>query len=414
MPAEPLRERDDLQSAVSAMQASELNQLGSLIATRRRELAEEAARARTTTPAPVRQPKPRTLRAAVVWSFATIATFYAVDCLAFHSGWYMKYLEPNSSAGQLESHIFWLRHEPVVKQTAVFGDSRIGEGFSARAATKATGDRINFRSMGVAGSTARVWYYLLRDADPDRTRFPTVVFALDRYSDHDGEDQSLRLADLKYVIGRLRLTDCAEFTRSYSDAETRTHVLSGCILRGLVLRNDLHALLEKPQERFKLAKDWRNNGHGYLDGYSGKPEDLAGLTADFQAQTLSFPPGTKDWQQNTARGTLLPGPSPQTGKLREYRRHWLGKIVDYYAGTKTKVVFIEMPRGPLSPQEFTEPAYFIDNVRTRPGVAVLPVDTFHDLERPELFSDGLHLNHSGRPLFSEHLAQKLMELEGLH
>jgi lysophospholipase L1-like esterase len=29
-----------------------------------------------------------------------------------------------------------------------------------------------------------------------------------------------------------------------------------------------------------------------------------------------------------------------------------------------------------------------------------------DLERPELFADGLHLNRDGRPIFSERLAAK--------
>lgn len=412
MAADPLREQGELQRAVQAMQAAELDRLQDLIVARRRELAVEPNAAG-------KAPKPRratihTLRGAVVWSIAAVAAFYAVDCLAFHSGWYMSYLEPNSSAGQLESQIFWLRHEPEIQETAVFGDSRIGEGFSARAAKVASGDRINFRNMGVAGSTARVWYYLLRDADPQRTRFSTVVFALDRYSDHDGEDQSLRIGDMNYVVGRLRLTDCLEFAHSYSVAEVQSRVLSGCILRGLPLRDDLHALLEHPKARFTAAKDWRNHGHGYLDGYGGKPEDLAGLTVDFQARTINFPAGAKDWQKDTARGTLLPDPAPQTGKLREYRKLWLGKIIDFYAGTKTRVVFLEVPRGPLHPQEVTEPAYFIDSVRTRPGVSVLPVDTFHDLERPELFSDGLHLNHSGRPIFSERLAQKLLELEGVH
>ncbi len=413
MAGDPLTQRGELQRAVEAMQAAELDELQDLISARRRALG--AVRAPEPVVSPVASARtPETLRTAVMWSVAAVLGFFAVDCLAFHSGWYMKYLEPNSSAGQVELSIFWLRHEPEVKQTAVFGDSRIGEGFSARTATTASQNRMNFRNMGVAGSTARVWYYLLRDADPNKTRFSTVVFALDRYSDQDGEDQSLRIGDLNYVVGRLRLTDCFDFANSYSTPELQSRVLSGCFLRGLPLRDDIHALLEKPSDRFKLAKDWRNNGHGYLDGYGGKSEDLAGLTVDFATKTINFPAGAKDWQKDTARGTLLPGESPQTGNLRKYRERWLGRIIDYYVGTKTRVVFLEMPRGPLPPPDPKEPAHFIDRVRTRKGVSVLPIDTFHDLERPELFADGLHLNHTGRPLFSEHLAQKLMEVEGLH
>jgi len=103
---------------------------------------------------------------------------------------------------------------------------------------------------------------------------------------------------------------------------------------------------------------------------------------------------------------------PQTGTLREYRAHWLGKIVDLYAGTKAKIVFLEMPRGPVARMESGVPAYVLDSLRSRPNVQVLPVDAFHDLERPELFADGLHLNRAGRPLFSQRLAQRLLELRG--
>jgi hypothetical protein len=393
----------ELRRAVEAMQPAELDDLQALIGVRRKGfgVAGESGRVRHFPVA-----RAWTLRDAVIWSLATLLLFFAVDGLVFHSGWYMSYLEPNSSAGQLESQVFWLRHEPEKTETAVFGDSRIGEGFSARAARAASGDTVQFRNMGVAGSTPRVWYYLLRDADPERKRFSTVVFGIDHYADVDGEDQANRIGDLNYVVGRLRLTDCPEFAFSFH-SEFRSRVLSGCLLRGIPLRDDLHALLEKPSVRFAAAKDWRNKGHGYLDGYGGKPEDVAGLTVDYAARKISYPPGLKDWQRDTVRGTLLPDPVPQVGILRDYRRKWLGKIVDFYAGSKTRVVFLELPRGPLPPMESGVPAYVMNELKRRPNVVVLPAETFHELERPELFADGLHLNHAGRPLFSEKLARAL-------
>lgn len=398
----------DLRRAVEAMQPAELDELQQVITERRDDLtgsgkfiAKFLARRRI-----------RSLPEAVLWSLFTLTVFVAVDAAVFHSGWYMHYLEPNSSAGQVEGQIFWLRHEPERVETAVFGDSRIGEGFSARTAMAATGDQIHFRNMGVAGSTARVWYYLLRDADPERRRFSTVVFALDRYSDQDGENQGDRISDLNYVVGRLRFYDCPEFALSFRTAELRSRALAGCLLRGIALRSDLRSLLENPSQRFKIAKDWRNNGHGYLDGYGGKPEDLAGLTVDYSTRTIHFPVAAKRWQRDIVQGTLLPEPTQQNGSLRAYRAKWLGKIVDFYAGTKTRVVFFEVPRGPVHPQEAAVPAYVIGDLRKRPNVTVLPPESFRDLELPELFADGLHLNHSGRPIFSAHLARKLMEVSG--
>jgi len=46
-------------------------------------------------------------------------------------------------------------------------------------------------------------------------------------------------------------------------------------------------------------------------------------------------------------------------------------------------------------------------------VTILPGEMFRDLEHPEVYADGLHLNHVGRPLFSERLGRKVAEiLEG--
>ena len=378
---------------IEEMRPEQLKDLERRIAARRRELTESGG----------------SWRSSLLWSVCALAAFFALDGLVFHSGWYMAYLQPQSSAGQLESRIFWLRHEAEVPETAVLGDSRIGEGFSARAAQTATGGAMRFRNIAVAGSTARVWYYLLRGADPERKRFPIVVLAMDRYSDQDGEDQRDRMGDLNYVVGRLRLTDCPEFALSYHTEAFRWRALSGCLFRGIPLREDVQELLANPAERFRVAKDWRNNGHGYLDGYGGKDEDLTGLTVDYAARTVQFPAGATQGQKDTVRNTLLPQPVPQTGMQREYRAKWLGKILDFYAGSKTRIVFIQMPRGPVPPPESKVPAYFVDSLKANPQVRVLTAETFRDLEQPELFADGLHLNHKGRPLFSERLAKKLME-----
>ena len=66
-----------------------------------------------------------------------------------------------------------------------------------------------------------------------------------------------------------------------------------------------------------------------------------------------------------------------------------------------------MPRGPLPFPDATEPARFVNQAVTQRGVSALPADLFHDLERPDLFADGLHLNVTGRNLFSTRLGQRI-------
>ncbi len=359
-----------------------------------------------------------TLRAAIVWSLVTVLIFFVSESAVFRSGLYFKYVQPESSAGQLTFQVFWLQHElPAnVPEVGVAGDSRIAEGFSARRAGLASGGRLHFWNIGVPGSSPRTWYYLLREGDPDRTRFRTVVLGIDRYEDIDRtEDLRDRPTDLFYVASQLRLTDCAEFADSHPDPDVRRDAWSGCLFKGIPMRRDLVDLLSAPGKRLDAARDWRNRGHGYIDGYDGKPEDLVGLSMEPTTHALSFPSVAKDWQRNSVAGTMATAfhPVPPTGAATAYRRQWLNKIVDLYAGTKTKVVLLELPRGPIPPPESKAPATSVSELGRRPNVTVLPREMFHDLEQPELFADGLHLNHKGRPIFSERLGLKVSELMGV-
>ena len=122
-----------------------------------------------------------------LWVALSLSFLFAADGLLFRTGQYSQYLEPDSSAGTLESTLYWLRNtKPAqVPEVLVIGDSRVAEGFSALVAAAAVNQRLYFWNFGVPGTTPRVWYYTLRDADPTRRRFAAIVFALDGYSDAD-------------------------------------------------------------------------------------------------------------------------------------------------------------------------------------------------------------------------------------
>jgi hypothetical protein len=343
--------------------------------------------------------------------------YLALDGAIFRSGWYSRYLEPNSTTGQVESHLYWLRRAKPAKvpEVLVVGDSRIAEGFSSRTAEATVQGRLHFTNLGVPGSSPRVWYYEVRDGDPTRNRFAAIVLAMDHYSDEDGgEDGRNRVSDMNYLAGRLRLTDCSEFSDSFTERKLRREIFRQCLFPGTVLRSDVAAFLTNIPDRLDRAGDWREKGDGYIDGYGGKPEDLAGLTIDWQKRTIEFPPGAKDWQKDSAHGTLLPDPAPQTGALTKYRNLWLGRLLDLYKDSKTKIVFLQLPRAPLPLPDSPVPPRFLNSVSSRPNVVVLPAETFQDLERPDVFADGLHLNHAGRPLFSTTLAQRIADSTGVN
>jgi hypothetical protein len=290
----------------------------------------------------------------------------------------------------------------------VVGDSRIAEGFSVRVADSAVNRRLHFWNFGMAGTTPRVWYYALRAADPTRRRFAAIVVELDKYSDGDWFSASEdRISDQNFLVMQLGLSDCASFASSLNDVTLERHALLGCLFRGVVLRPDVQDFLAHPKARLVRASDWLNNGLRYITDYSGKPESLQGLTADWTNRTVHFPDGVSEATRANVIRFAIPEQVKNTGALARYRRRWLGGILDRYKDSPTRIIFFQIPRGPLvNPQSDSGPN-FVDTVSKRPGVTVLPADAFTDLERPDLFADGLHLNHAGRPIFSQHLAQKV-------
>lgn len=353
-----------------------------------------------------------------LWIALVLAAFFVADSLIFRAGWYNQFLAPDSSAGSLEAQLHWLgdARGGKVPEALVIGDSRIAEGFSSRVADSATDHRLHFWNFGLGGTTPRVWYYTLRAADPTRRRFAAVTIALDNYSDEDWfaefED---RATDQNYLVMRLGLSDCVDFATSMHSMAMRHHALFGCLFRGMILRDDVQTFLARPEARSAHAADWMTNGLGYTSGYGGRTERLSGLTVNWSRRTIRFPDGVTEATRANVTRFVLREPVPNTGALARYRQRWLGGILDLYKDSPTRLIFLQLPRAPLVNPDAASGAKskrFVDSATTTPRLTVLPAETFVDLERPEVFVDGLHLNHDGRLIFSARLAGQVDAILG--
>lgn len=311
---------------------------------------------------------------------AGFCALFALDAALFRTAYYRQVLEPESYAGQVERLIGTAANQSI----AVLGDSRIAEGFSARIADRRQ-PASRFLNAAVPGSTPRCWYYLLRDLDPQLVRFKAIVLPVDAYDDEDGPwEWADRTLDLNILAARLRLEDTLTFTASFHSAEARWNALLICLLKGLVLREDLQAFLAHPGLRLNKAALYRTSGAEWAYNYEGNAKDLAG--------TVLHDPSLRQ-------------PSPQTGLYAAYRREWFGRIINRYKGSGTSIIFLRLPRGPASPS--VSHARGGSSIRGFSGVTVLPENLFDRLEGPEYFFDVLHLNARGRHLFSTELADVL-------
>jgi hypothetical protein len=350
----------------------------------------------------------------ILWIAATLIAAFFAEAAIYRRGWYTKYIAPESAAGSVELPLYWLKRyrPPGNPEVLVVGDSRVAEGFSAPQATDESGRRnLVFWNIGIPGSGPRVWYYFLRDADPTRRRFQAIVFALDYYNDEDQNDnQADHVWDVNFLVGRLRADDISDFASSMSKPEDRRIAFIGATLKGTVLAPDARNFLDGIDSRIARSKDARERGLWFLDHYGGHAENLEGLTVDYAERTIHYPPGLSRDRQHSISEALLPKLPPNTGKTTAYRKLWLGRILELYRNSPTRIVFFETSRGPVPQPERRGPLNFIKWARTQPNVTILDQRAFRDFETPALYFDGYHYNREGRALFTSRLTKILMSL----
>jgi lysophospholipase L1-like esterase len=342
-----------------------------------------------------------------------VLALFALDAAAFRTGVYP--FEPDSSSGLFE---MILRRELEAQKrygdnvVVTLGDSRFA--LSPRLCNELTPrSGLVFRSAGVAGTDARAWYYLLRDLDPDASRYRAVVFGV---SDFDDLGDSFNNADdertLHYVIARLRLADVWDFASSFEDPALRLQAVRGGLLKGFVLARDVRAFLQNPPRRLNYVNLCRRGFEEWTYDFVETDTNMMGLRIDWTTNTAFFPPGMSSDQLGTVNAHLEPQHVDE--RLARFQRRWFGRIVDRYRGSRTRIVFLRLPRGPIPrPSQPAPPATSsLRELAARPGVVFADPDAFDFLERPELFKDGAHLNREGIARFSPRVVDVVAELLG--
>jgi hypothetical protein len=329
----------------------------------------------------------------------------------------MPILEPDSSSGLFE---LILRREQAAQQqngdnlVVTLGSSRFA--YSRKILDHAPRQwNYDLREAGIAGSDAPAWFYMLRDLDPAARRYRAIVLGVD---DYDDEDRAYHPDDeikaLHYVIARLRVGDILDFARSFYSPDVRWEAFRGALLKGIVLQNDIHAFLGSPLKRLSYVRLCNRGYSGWTYDYVETDRSMAGLAIDWQTLHVTFPPGMDQDQRNTVQSFLAHPADPQTGRLAAFRRAWLGRIIDRYRGSRTRIVFLRLPRGPIPRPDVLvrKLSSSIRELAARPNVLLANEHAFDSLERPELFRDGMHLNREGIARFSPMLADEIERVLG--
>jgi len=355
------------------------------------------------------------LRAGFACLLALLGVF-GLDALVFRTHYYTQFLEPDSSTGVFE---MILRREQQAQQRygdnmiAALGDSRLGLSPRVAARLRPNSGYV-FRLAGMPGTNIPTWYYMLRDLDPTARRYRALVFAVNNYFDDDwgAPDDDARL--LHYVIARLRVSDIPVFFTAFHDPELRWEAFRGSVFKGLVYQTDVLAFLNNPARRIAYVR--LNDKHGALWNwnYVDTDRNMVGLGIDWTLRKATLPPGADENQRDTVTNYLMRPVGNEDGTMAAFRRKWFGRIIDRYRDSPTKIIFVRLPRGPIVRPEYLahRDTYSIRELARRPRVLLVPEHAFDSLERPELFSDGAHLNREGVERFSVMLVDEVTKLLG--
>ena len=357
-------------------------------------------------------PRPRRLWPRLV---AAIAIFVVLEALLFHTDLYFSIIEPDSTTGMMEVLLRGEIARPKLNrnQVLIVGHSRMG--ILPRVANELTAQTgYTYGSVALGGTTPRDWYYQIRAVDPGADRYAAVLMPSDSYDEPDSyDDVRNREADTHYLLARLRLADALDFPWTFERSEYRWKAFFGILFKGYVLKRDFLAFLQHPLDRLEKVDYYRRESFGWRYDFTGEHHNLAGLTIDWERKTAHFPDSFTPAERTLIQNVLFEPKPPDRGITTAYCKLWYGRIADHYRGSRTKLIFLQVPLAPLPPPPLPrKPNSAIRQLALRPNVVVLDEHFFDELERPELFGDPLHLNRDGTERFSHMLAAEVGRILG--
>ena len=203
---------------------------------------------------------PISIRSICALALLMIALPLILDQILFR-GIYLTVLEPESTAGMtlLARSIQEKNYVPEKKNILILGDSRIGEGFSARIANEIGNPQgFNFVGIGLPGTTPRAWRYVLRDLDPERNKYQAIYVMSSTLRDDDiYEDFANRSIDTAYLAPLLNWGDIFSYPQSFTDPKEALKASIAVAFPSASLRSDFIQFIKTPIRRVRKAALWK-------------------------------------------------------------------------------------------------------------------------------------------------------------
>jgi hypothetical protein len=230
-----------------------------------------------------------------------------------------------------------------------------------------------------------------------------VVVGLRDYDDDGaGARGGESRGDLAFLATSLGLGWAATIAGEFTDDAARRDVWLTALCKTYAWRRDLQDLCAEPYQRYLDVRrqfGWLRWG----TPYTGREGSMVGVAIDGE-RIVGLTAAQEEERDKLAHFVWRRGCADDSA----YRRRWLGELANRVTATGAQLVLLRMPSQVLPRAAPRVPSTaVIDELAQRPGVHVLPFDTFAELERPDCFYDALHVNRGARGRFTELLAEQL-------
>ena len=327
---------------------------------------------------------------------------------------YTQWLEPQSTAGtvMMAEAVINKQLDPTKKNILIIGNSRIGEGFSALIANNSVDNsEYNFVSLGLPGTTPRIWFYVLNAIDRDATRFYAVYLMAENYNDTAEENYNDRDVDTAYLSAIFTLKNLLTYPSSFDDSQKAAEAYKSILLPIAPLQKDIIQFLKNPKKRIKQVKQWRKDYVNWTSGYSGRPEHLPQM--DTLSNSSAILGQLLDWQKPGMEWYFQAVPKCNQEYLHSFRYNsrWFGDISEHYAKRAVHLGVFMIPRGPYHLQQQCDSQLkgSLAVLQTKKRITTISSEIATALEKPEYFFDHLHINATGRSVFSKNLAIAIVQ-----
>lgn len=336
-----------------------------------------------------------------------VLLFLLADVTVFRSWLYAWISKPESSVGWVARRTLFepLRDlTPTRPGIALLGDSTMSAGCSAeRLQELLGGPPVTVRDGSIPGTPMRVWPFVLAELTPPRDGWTLVVIGLQDYDDDaQAERMGERVQDLAFLGPLMQFADATAVAADFTDRSARGDVWLATFCKTYAWRRDVQDLCASPWQRYQEVR--RQFGRlRWGQPYEGENRDLVGVRVEGDRIVGLGPEDTSI--EGNLRLAIWPPPGVDNS---DYRRRWLNLLADHVTAAGAELVVVRMPMQALPRAIARVPnTKVIDELRQRSRVHVLDVDLFAELEQPDYFFDGLHLNRRGRERFTALLAAAL-------